>query len=248
MADTVGKVEPDYGPKYVAFLDVLGFSAQVQYADDNPQGREVIFSVIRTLRQTLAKWPLGQFVFTQFSDCIVLSGGHHVPGLRSLLWGASLLANNLLSRGVLLRGGITVGNIAHDDDTLFGPAMIRAYKMDRSGSPPRIGITDDVIATLKNVPQAEMLNQFVRQDEHDLTWMLHTLYEFENYDHSPGVGKVVLDGTASTVVQMIDTYADNLAYPPDVRAKWRWMRRYWNGSVSRRGILPRSGRSEVRED
>lgn len=232
--------EPPYGVKYVAFLDVLGFSAQVEYADQNPEGRSIIHSVIKTLRQTLAKWPTGDFVFTQFSDCIVLSGGHSSAGLNAVLWGSSLLANNLLSRGVLLRGGITRGNITHTDDVLFGPAMIAAYRMDRTGSPPRISIAQNVIDDLSLYSNGEALRQFFRQDDYDLTHMLHILYEYESYDQTPQVGKAVLDEPASGIARTIAFYASNSNYPPDVRAKWRWMRAYWNDAVSKRGILQRA--------
>ena len=33
-------------------------------------------------------------------------------------------------KGYLFRGGITVGDIVHDDECVFGPGLVRAYELE----------------------------------------------------------------------------------------------------------------------
>lgn len=243
MNDTQVTTQSDdlaYGEKYVAFLDVLGFKAQVGYADDNPEGRQYIVDVIRILRNTLGKFPTADFEFTHFSDCIVLSGACSTIGLHSVMWGAVTLSNNLLNRGVLLRGGITRGNVTHTDDILYGKAMIDAYQMDRSGSPPRISLTRQVAADAIDYIATGMFPHWVRQDDFDLTMMLHTLLEYEHFNPTPAVGHVNLTGPAFYISSTISHNAGNLSLQPSIRAKWRWLRNYWNAAVATNGILPKA--------
>lgn len=235
--------QPDdltYSEKYVAFLDVLGFKEQVKYADTRPEARQYIGDVIGVLRNTLAKFPQTGFEFTHFSDCIVLSAERSQPGLYSLIWGAVMLSNNLLNRAVLIRGGITIGNITHTDDILFGTGMVDAYQMDRSGSPPRISVTPEVADDVARFIQTGMFPYWIKQDDHDLSMFVHTLLEYEHYDWTPKVGKVVLDGPADRISKILASNAINMNWPPSVRAKWRWMRNYWNMTVATKGILPKA--------
>jgi hypothetical protein len=46
--------ERDYRERYVAFVDVLGFSELVREADVQPHRREIILTVIGSLRTTLS--------------------------------------------------------------------------------------------------------------------------------------------------------------------------------------------------
>ena len=55
------------------------------------------------------------------------------------------------SQGVWVRGGVTVGNILHDDDVVFGPALNRAYELESKVAKfPRI-VLDVEIDELKYV-------------------------------------------------------------------------------------------------
>ena len=102
-----------YRRKYVAFLDVLGFSALVRAGDSDPAIRQLIHGIVAILRETLARNPRTGFQFTQFSDCIVISANCNLLGLYAVFSGCRMLATNLLSHGILLRGGIAMGNMIH---------------------------------------------------------------------------------------------------------------------------------------
>lgn len=227
--------EPEsYSERYVAFLDVLGFSQLVRDADTNVQKRNLIRSIIRTLRETFNEVPSSTgFRYTQFSDCIVLSADRSEDGLIAVSTGCVGLVGGLMAEGILLRGGIAVGNLLHTKDALFGTGLLLAYSSDASGSPPRISICEN---TRKDAKAYE-LEGFIRRDPMDLSYMLHTLWEYETFRDDPQSDPVVAsEGRA--VVRHISVNAHDMSLPSSVRTKWRWLRLYWNDSLEGQNSIP----------
>ena len=227
-----------YRRKYVAFLDVLGFSALVRAGDSDPAIRQLIHGIVAILRETLARNPRTGFQFTQFSDCIVISANCNLLGLYAVFSGCRMLATNLLSHGILLRGGIAMGNMIHTDSELFGMGLVAAHGFDQSGGVPRIALDQELIAEVASYGADLGFEEQVRNDPVDQTAMLHTLLEFEDYDPTRVAGKVVLDGIAARIARQISHCASNPELGPSVTAKWKWFRDYWNRSVDPRNILP----------
>lgn len=226
-----------YRPKYVAFVDVLGFSTLVRAGDTDPAIRQLILGVVALLRETLARNPRVGFQFTQFSDCIVMSANCNAFGLHAVFSGCRMLAINLLSHGILLRGGIAMGNLTHTDRELFGMGLVAAYGFDKSGSSPRIALDPSIVAEISAYSADMGLEEQVRIDPADQTAMLHTLLEFEEYDPMPAVGKVVLDGVAAQIARQISLNASGSTFHDTVTAKWQWFRDYWNRSVATKQLL-----------
>lgn len=225
--------ERDYRERFVAFMDVLGFSQLVRNADKHPHQREVILTIIRSLRTTLAEVPPTSFQFTQFSDCIVISADRSRDGLLAVFSGCAALVTDLLQMGVLLRGGIALGNLVHTSEILYGTGLLSAYSHDGVGGNPRIVLDDDVVDDARK----EGLDVLVRPDHYDLTPMLHTLWEFENFDPKL-LALPALAIAGAKIARIISPNSGDLAQPASVRAKWRWMRTYWNDSITAKGHLP----------
>lgn len=220
----------EYTERYVAFMDVLGFSQLVSDADRDAEKREVISGIIRTLRETFREVPTSAGLrFTQFSDCIVLSADRSYDGLLAVFTGCVDLTTRLMADGVLLRGGIAVGNVLHTDNALFGKGLLAAYRNDASGSPPRIVLCNSTEA------DADEFNLWVlvRRDQMDLSTMLHTLWEIENFKQADG-GSDELAIRAYNASIHINANANNMELHPGIRAKWRWLRVYWNESLENR--------------
>ncbi|WP_156818883.1 hypothetical protein [Sphingomonas sp. Mn802worker] len=229
--------EREYELRVVAFLDVLGFSNLVEEADHSEEPREIILTIIRTLRDTLARNPRVGFEFTQFSDSIVISAGLNLYGINAVFSGCRMLATNLIQRGILLRGGIAVGNLTHTDDVLFGTGLLKAYGCDASGAPPRIALHSTMKDAVDDYSAMYGLSEQVIRDHYDLTPILDTFLDFAEFDPKPEPGKVDLIEPARVIAGHINASASNRELPASVRAKWRWMRDYWNRSVTRGGYL-----------
>lgn len=201
-----------------------------------------MYGVIAKLRNTLVKNPRrGDFMFTQFSDCIVLSADRTAEGLAAVIHGALILHRNLLADGFLLRGGVAAGNLTHTDDALFGSGFLNAYAFDKSGSPPRISLSSDVVSDIQSYDPIWQWDVVVGADHVDGTPMLNTLYEMEAYGgRPPQAGDEVLDRPAAQIANGITSMACDARRDPRVRAKWIWFRDYWNRAVSKHGVLSKS--------
>lgn len=227
-----------YRDRYVAFLDILGFSDLTKKADQHPNWRAWLKDCIGVLHDTLpASVEATGFRYVQFSDSIVISVHGDPQGLAALIQGVHLLFRNMLGRGILLRGGIAAGNFHHDDQLMFGPALIRAYAFEQHGAPPHIGIDTDVLEDFKPSLLGPGCQQWLAEDPWDLSPMLHTLIEFATYDGTIRGGYEPLDEPAAHLARMINENARNMSSPAAVRAKWRWMQDYWNQSVTPGGLL-----------
>src|SRR3546814_6589532 len=65
-----------------------------------------------------------------FSDSLIISAANTADGLWHVLFSLSDLAINFLEIGVLVRGGVTIGGIHHDDDIVFGLGVNEAYRLE----------------------------------------------------------------------------------------------------------------------
>jgi hypothetical protein len=238
--------EEGYTKRYVAFLDILGFSRFSELADEHPDWRAYLKSIIEQLHNTLPKQhEQSGFRFVQFSDCIVLSARRDPTGLWAVIYGVNMIISNMLTRGILMRGGLAAGGFFHDDRVMFGPALLRAHSYDKSGAPPHVAVHNDVIKDMESEGMWPGARGYLNFDPWDLSPILHTLYQYEHYDAIPRVGQPALEGEAATIATIIAGQAYNPQSAAPVRAKWRWMQDYWNRTVAAKGRLPPSPHREL---
>lgn len=227
-----------YRDRYVALLDILGFSDLTAKADGHPNWRAWLRECISALNTTLPTHvETNGFRFAQFSDTIVMSAYRSPQGLLSIIGGCTMLTTNMLNRGILLRGGVAAGNFHHDERMMFGPALIRAHSHDKRGAPPHIALDPSVLEDMKPSLLNPSFLEWVSNDPWDLSPMLHTLIRFGSYDGMPVVGGAAMDREAFTLARNIQTQASDMSHAPAVRAKWRWQQDYWNRTVSEKSIL-----------
>ena len=139
-----------YPEKYVAFLDILGFSDLVERADEDPELRKGLAEVLHIFQTTCGTNPATGTRVTQFSDSLVITALRTELGLSSILHGCEWLTMNLIQYGVLLRGGVAVGRVSHEAHILFGIGVNRAYQFEKSGGPPQIGLAAEVVSDLND--------------------------------------------------------------------------------------------------
>jgi hypothetical protein len=230
---------PAFSPRFVAFLDILGFEELVRKADTDLSARRTIRSAIGILRGANNDRKDSGYQFTHFSDSIVLSADVSDVGARAIIESCCRLYVLLLRRGLLLRGGLTVGNVIHETNgMLYGSAMIEAYRMDQRGIPPRISLTDLACEAIDTVCTDAFKNRYVRADDYDLSSMIHVLQEFARI-RRPGPKRALAEKlpTANDVALIVSQQAANQDLPADVRAKWRWLRGYWNSAMTKHGLV-----------
>ena len=126
----------EYEERLCLFLDVLGFSALVRNEECS-----AVHGVIRKIKAELRSSKdymtmIGEEpIATTFSDCIVLSlkvNNADVESAANLLVTATvkMLQDTYLNQKISLRGGMAYGKLYHQNDGVFGPAMIKAYELE----------------------------------------------------------------------------------------------------------------------
>jgi hypothetical protein len=132
---------PVYEMRATLFLDLLGFRSLIK-ARREKDILEVL-SIPPQIEFRNKPVPDFDFQVTAFSDCIVCSArilgrNNFLPAAYIAIY-AGRLALEMLARGILVRGAITVGKLYHQGQTVFGPALIEAYELEsRVAQYPRI--------------------------------------------------------------------------------------------------------------
>jgi hypothetical protein len=120
---------PTYARRVVIFYDVLGWRSQIARAGNDPERigdlRRLILQHVRTMRLR-TNWNIS---VSTFSDNVVISQPICAETVALVAHMAiAQIASSI--KGFLLRGGITIGEIVHDDEAVFGPGLNRAYELE----------------------------------------------------------------------------------------------------------------------
>jgi hypothetical protein len=159
----------NYREALLAYVDVLGFKKLIEKSVADPQLLSEILSLLRHLKDQTGRGgrliheegkplPVSIFRAFNFSDLTVRATyADTVTNYFSLcqwefLYLCSIQVDLVCRTDFLIRGAISMGLISMepdkkiDDDILFGPALIRAYEMEKEKpGPPRIVIDASVI-------------------------------------------------------------------------------------------------------
>lgn len=166
-----------YEQRVVLFIDFLGFKEIIERTkNDNSLLENLVAAMDR-----IGAIGLGDEEFsksqriTQFSDCIVVS--FHVDERSGVFWLLNEIAFcviDLLERGFLLRGALTVGDLLHTGKHIVGPAMVAAYEMEsKVAKYPRVLIDPSVLDVARKArselhspeQEANYVKSFMTQDE-----------------------------------------------------------------------------------
>jgi hypothetical protein len=162
---------PSYDLRIVAFYDFLGWRSKIAEAGTDPENigrlRRMILRHTRSLGGQ-QQYAAPDIKFSSFSDNVVVSQPADRSSILHVL--ATLGAFQLVSvaDGFLVRGGVTIGPIHHDNVSVFGPALNRAYELESQvAEVPRIVIDTNVLEALDTPPfliervdQVHFLNPF----------------------------------------------------------------------------------------
>lgn len=159
-----------YQEKYVAFLDIIGFSELVRrLAGDGIERKEEFKSLTKALSRVAGKMAYLNNPDIQklnrrskhvqgiaASDNILLVGSNEIDGLRTLIWHARDLQTEMARLGIFLRGAITKGLVYHADSIVFGPAVLDAIELEKIAYYPRVLLSEKVRSDVANIPESDL--------------------------------------------------------------------------------------------
>ncbi len=166
---------------------------------------------------------------TYFSDnigaSIVIDGLDAKQQQRAVCQLLRLLAGIQLSYlqefGILCRGGVALGKCFHNDNVLFGPALVEAYLLEQTASSPRIALSADVakLAVGDVVPLLAAEPLLSRDGKPVGTAQAIDFMSAELPPAGPA-RPIYLAGLANAIAKGIDEAADGGG---DVLSKWKWI-------------------------
>jgi hypothetical protein len=182
---------------------------------------------------------------TTFSDNVVVSYPNaHVeePGipLFESIWTDIVLKDAIrilrgvaergLRVGLLIRGGISFGQLYHDGDVVFGEAMVDAYELEKTHAKnPRILVSQRIIAKLTN-DLPERINALLR--DQDGEWHLNYMVEMVRQSITPGDFGTAMQWK-DVHIALIDREIAALRPFTDGRAtKWLWFKHHFEAALT----------------
>lgn len=143
------KAMDSYESHVVTFVDILGFRDVVR-----DRSAKEINDMLNAITENAAgsSWPNNVEVLS-FSDSVVRAVAYSDNPYRVAFCEIAELAYaqvELALKGILIRGGMTAGEVCVSESRIFGPAFVRAYELEtRFAVAPRIVIDTTLIREIR---------------------------------------------------------------------------------------------------
>lgn len=245
--------EVKYENRLVAFIDILGFSEIVKQSKGNNDKINLIYSVLNYLKDWEASenWDLklieieedaqkrgvsnfditGKTNSTSFSDSIVVSVKveNNINEMTStLIANLAYIGAILIEQGILFRGGLTIGDLIHNEfGTVFGQGLIDAYLLEsKSAKYPRIILSDKLIKQLNypletkkdRYPYHQYINRF-----DDGCVGIHQMNYYQVVQNSTEITHEKLTDSLNKIRKVIISGLDLSFEKTQVYEKYRWL-------------------------
>lgn len=240
--------ETGYEERYCLFLDILGFESHVDDTLNLAQGtkRPMTFQKLRGALHAITAGtqykdsvlvkggllPSSRQV-SQFSDSVVVSYLRNEPfgsGITSIILDVHRLQLNLIRKGILLRGAITVGRLFHDEDHVFGPALNEAARLEKLVNYPRVILDRQV---LEDADLLESTRLATDSPDGSILSMITEDFDGLHYVDYINVHPLDFDDKWSDLREYLDSLRDLIKRlsdnkVPSIRIKHSWLRSKFN--------------------
>lgn len=228
-----------YRKQIVTFLDIMGFRNIVSMKTADEISMMLDHTLANAAAPSAAKESETSVI--SFSDSVIrarpcakdLAGAlfHEVEELARAQWA-------LLNKGILVRGGVTAGDVLMQAGRAFGPAFVKAYDLESSWAKgPRILIDPLVITALRDQAKAngadagaDLITRARALLAHDSDGLW-----FVDYVRIALEFTSTADHRASMLAQRdeIIRVANTLKPSSPVLPKYLWLIRYYNESTKK---------------
>ncbi len=146
--------KPVHKTSYCAFLDVLGFSERIKDSFKEKKGNQLLqeFHAILSKRIAALKEDTSESLlyFKSFTDNIILAHPRFSHDMEAefgfILWALSEYQFDMAQHGFFIRGGLSIGDLFVDDNSVYGPALLEAYHLEsKVAVNPVVVLSEDVM-------------------------------------------------------------------------------------------------------
>ena len=130
--------EADYPFSFVAFLDILGFSAIIDSACDSGTALDIIHRLSDALQDAKHRvesgwsWEKDKLAVRMFSDCVCVSVPAQIENFDAFFQLLALVQSNFVRRRICLRGGVAIGRHFANEYLIFSEGLVAAHKVESS--------------------------------------------------------------------------------------------------------------------
>jgi hypothetical protein len=245
----VGGNVPNYETRYCAFIDILGFQELIEKLGEGATPldalRELLSKIHNPPQTNAAALPRSDFRAQSISDAVALSAATNAGGLGAIIHSVNQLALDLLQQGFFVRGAIVKDRLYHDEKTVFGSALARAYHLESTVVRyPRVMVMREVVDDIRAIEE-KAYNQLLRRSD-DGPMFVHVLRAIEiavlplelgrqetihlKIDNPKFNGRLLpFQGIARQLQRRFDEATDN----PNHFEKVKWFANYWNETIEK---------------
>lgn len=233
-----------FSERLVAFIDILGFRDLLDRSVESEDIAENLHNALKRIMELKKENEFNSYYdyesyyescveISTFSDSIAISYPiDYKGGLFLILCDLAHLQLDLAQQGVLIRGGITIGQLYHKDDIIYGPAFIEAYNLEhKKAIYPRIIIEEDKlfdgIIKTKNCSDIELEIEYfescLNKDEDGFFYLdiLRQASEVNDYyDLLAQFKKIIVLGLECSSGE------------DSIGSKYKWLKKYFNEVIN----------------
>lgn len=238
----------NYERSILTYIDILGFSELIanKSAGDISRSIRMVREAAAPRRFKSAFREIPEADFRNFSDlCIIrtpVAKNGKIPAMgevhSQITHMVHVQASLLFDASILLRGGITVGDVALSYGQLFGPAVVRGYALESQVARfPRIVVGEEVLEELKINPalwvhdgesDVKAARGLLRRDfdgEYFVDYLRVIEEELDDRSEYPAL----LDQHDDFIKHGLKRYKDNAS----ILSKYKWLREYHRHTVKK---------------
>jgi hypothetical protein len=217
--------------KFVAFLDVMGFSNLVN--GSNIENLEAYFEKIKEILDQL-KQDKAQIESFLISDSIILIAPSETSDFVQLLWAIRRIQNILLWKKIILRGAVSFGQVYYNKERniIVGKGFIRAYLLEKEAIFPRVIIDPSIIKKVASDKTAFLMRI---NEGHEYNFEKRLIYTRSQFSRISDDGIFIdyanksileksIDGNIDRVYNLI---VENLYSEQKLYSKYVWLRDYF---------------------
>lgn len=217
---------------YVGFLDILGFKKIV--CEKEQQDILDIFEQIQHIINNLKrKFDIIPIFYRIMSDSIVVACDDSIPpALAVVLYCCARIQELLLTKGILLRGGVSHGEFYYNETIMFGKGLVSAYELENNLSKyPRIVVdTGSIIEYKKKMKDTEVyfeLFKLLEKDTQDIYYIDTALLYLHDIPTKELVYRI------KKIEELLENNLINIKLPLSVREKYIWIKDEFNDFMKR---------------
>jgi len=130
--------KPVHRLSYCTFLDVLGFSERIRASYKDGSANKLLESFHKILARSIAELKKStdesMLYFKSFTDNVVLAHPRFSDDMESefgfILWAINEYQFQMALKGFFIRGGLAVDQLFMDENSVYGAALLEAYRLE----------------------------------------------------------------------------------------------------------------------